>query len=196
VRPKQLGDRLRDLLLTNPLGMTVYEMSSADGTPMDTIIGALYRNYGFYIGGWQRADTGKYRALWCVVRVPMDAPRPTHAEVIRDTQEAIKQRKLAEYKKSQQKALEMRKKASEQLKAIRAIEKLEAAKRKAESKALREKAKAEERAERAERKAAAKREAMAKAAMVAWQPPIEDDDPTIIRTRWVKVQPWPQGVRP
>ncbi len=185
MKPQPLGDRLRKLLLDNPLGMTVQQMSKADGTPMDTIIGALYRNYGFYIGGWQKADTGKYRALWCMVRVPMDAPRPTHAEVVHDTQEAARQRKLAEFKVRQHEVRELRKKANEQLKAQREVEKLAAKQRKAEAKLLRQKMKEEERAAR-----------KVKAAVVAWQPPIEDDgDTTTIRTRWVTPPPWMQGAR-
>lgn len=184
-RHLSLGDRLRKLLLDNPLGLSVPQMSKLDGTPMDTIMGALYRNYGFYIGGWQKADTGKYRALWCVVRVPMSAPRPVEYAECLDTKEAIKQRKMAEFKVRQHEQRELRKKANEQLRAQREIEKLAAKQRKAEAKLLRQKMREEESAAR-----------KAKAAVVAWQPPIEDDgDTTTIRTRWVTPPPWMQGAR-
>lgn len=179
----RLGDRLRKLLLDNPLGLTVTQMSKLDGTPMDTIIGALYRNYGFYIGGWQKADAGKYRALWCVVRVPMDAPRPTHADVIRDEAEAIKQRKLTDFKKRQHEVREMRKKAREEFKAQREAEKILERARKAEAKELRKRMEAEAKAQR-----------KAQTSTVVWHEPIDDDN-TTIRTRWVTPPPWAQGAR-
>lgn len=175
--PQPLGERLRKLLLANPMGLTVPQMSALDGTPMDTIMGALYRNYGFYIGGWQKADTGKYRAIWCVVRVPMDAQRPSHAEVISDQEEAAKQRKKADYKKRQQEARELRNKVRAEFKAKRELEKAAEKIRKAEARELRRRMQAEAKAER-----------KAKVPAMVWTPPADDDK--TIKTRWVTPPPW------
>lgn len=172
-----LGERLRLLLLANPMGLTVPQMSAADGTPMDTIMGALYRNYGFYIGGWQKADTGKYRAIWCVVRVPADMPRPVEYAACIDTQDAIKQRKKADYKKRQQEARELRAKVRAEFKAKREADKAAEKIRKAEARELRKRMEAEAKAER-----------KAKAPAMVWTPPAEDDK--TIKTRWVTPPPW------
>ena len=172
-----LGERLRLLLLANPMGLTVPQMSAADGTPMDTIMGALYRNYGFYIGGWQKADTGKYRAIWCVVRVPMDAQRPSHAEVISDQEEAAKQRKSEDRKRRQQEARDLAKRVRAEFKAKRELEKAAEKIRKAEARELRRRMKAEAKAER-----------KAKVPAMVWTPPAEDDK--TIKTRWVTPPPW------
>jgi hypothetical protein len=175
--PLPLGERLRKLLLANPLGMTVSQMSVADGTPMDTIIGALYRNYGFYIGGWQKADTGKYRAIWCLVRVPNDAPRPSHAEVVSDQEDAIKQRKSEDRKRRQQEARDLARRVRAEFKAKREADKAAEKIRKAEARELRKRMLAEAKAQR-----------KFKAPVAVWTPP--DDNDTTIKTRWVTPPPW------
>lgn len=93
-----IGERLRNLLLDNPQGMTVYDLADADGSPHDTVISALYRGYGFYVGGWEKVNTSHLRAIWMVVRVPDRAPKPAGFEQI-DEKEAALQRKRIELRR-------------------------------------------------------------------------------------------------
>jgi hypothetical protein len=130
-----IGIRLRELLLANPQGMTVREISKADGATQDLVISALRRNYGFYISDWQKVTTGLYRAVWSVVTVPAGAPKPMEYSECYDMKEALQQRKseLAKAKRleeSRKRALE-RKKAKLERDRIKAEEK----QRKAEAKA-------------------------------------------------------------
>lgn len=88
-----IGVRLRELLLANPQGMSVRELSKADGEPQDIIVAALGRNYGFYIAEYQKVTTSTYRSIWRVIAVPPNAPMPVENAECCDTQEALKQRK-------------------------------------------------------------------------------------------------------
>lgn len=181
MRPTNIGVRLRELLLANPDGMTVRELSKIDGTPQDVIMGALERNYGFYVGGWEKAVAGKYRAVWRCVPVPASAPKPMEYSECYDKEEARIQRQIEGRKEINAQLVAQRRKARLELKAQLAQEKLEAKQRKAEAKALREQAKAEERAERLKRKHAMP------AGGAGYVPQL---------TRWAPVQPWPEGARP
>lgn len=134
-RSLPLGDRLRKLLTVHQFGMTLPELAEADGTPQDLVLSALYRNYGFYIGSWQKMLNGKYRAVWCVVRIPMDAPRPKDAKPLCDFQESIRQKKKQELKKRREKERALRAKVREAEKVKRQAEKLAEKERKAQVKA-------------------------------------------------------------
>lgn len=70
------GSILRKLLLANPEGMTVREMSKSYGIPQDVVSAALGRNYGFYVADWVlRDDHTDYVSLWRCVPVPESPPR-------------------------------------------------------------------------------------------------------------------------
>ena len=181
-RPTNIGIRLRNLLLANPDGMTTRDLSKIDGTPQDIVMSALERNYGFYVGGWEKAAAGKYRAVWKCVVVPASAPKPMEYAECYDKEEASIQRQRENYKEINAQLIVERRKARIELKAQREREKVEAKQRKAESKALREQAKAEERAE-AVRKKELKRisQHMEPAAPAGYKP---------AKTVWVTPPPW------
>lgn len=160
MKPKQLGDRLREMLLERIIGMTVKEMSDLDGTPQDNVIAALYRGYGFYISGWQKVKANHYVAVWNCVRVPSDAPRPKVEHVRIDDTLAQQAREREERKKRKAKEREKQKAANAKL---RELQKQERAKKRAE------------------------REAMKKQILDSL-PVVEQYVPQ--RTRWVKTQPW------
>lgn len=180
MRPTNIGVRLRELLLANPDGLTTRELSKLDGTPQDVIMGALERNFGFYVGGWEKAVAGKYRAIWRVVVVPASAPKPMEYAECYDAEEARIQRQRDGRKEINAQLAAQRRKARIELKAQREREKLEAKQRKAEAKALREQAKAEERAERLRRKHGL---------------PAGGDSYVPQKTVWVTPPPWAQGAQ-
>lgn len=177
--PLNIGKRLRNLLLTTQ-GMTVRELSKADGTPMDTIMAALERNYGFYVGGWEKAVAGKYRAKWYCVPVPQSAPKPMEYATCFDTEESISQRKQADYKAMQARNREVQARARKQYQAKREAEKLADKARKAELRAARLKAKEDARAARAAKKLGA---------------PAGGDNYVPQKTVWVTPPPWAQGAK-
>jgi len=152
MRPTNIGIRLRNLLLANPDGMTTRDISKIDGTPQDIVMSALERNYGFYVGDWEKVSAGKYRAVWRCVSVPASAEKPMEYAECYDKEEARIQRQIVGRKEINAQLVAQRRKARIELKAKLEREKIEAKQRKAEAKALREQVKAEERAEAARKK--------------------------------------------
>lgn len=65
--------RLRELLRSNPDGMTTGEMQQALGGLQKSVAAALHRMPDAYIDRWQ---TGPLRPVWCVVVPPEHCPRP------------------------------------------------------------------------------------------------------------------------
>ena len=198
MRPANLGDRLRKLLLDNIVGMTVKQMSDADGTAQDTVMAALYRNYGFYICGWHKVRANQYVAIWNCVRVPEKAAKPRGEFEEVDNYEAMMARKRADYRK--RKVEERAKQNAIRLKlhaervAQREREQIAARAARAEREAFR----AQERIERAERRAkiAAERAAGKKAEKIIIESAPRDPSYVPQLTRWVPVAPWPEGERP
>jgi len=182
MRPTNIGARLRNLLLANPDGMTTRDLSKIDGTPQDIVMGALERNYGFYVGGWEKVSAGKYRTVWRCVAVPASAPKPMEYSESYDKEEARIQRQRENYKEINAQLVAQRRKARMELKVQREREKLEAKQRKAESKALREQAEAERRADAARRKKLKSIEqSLQPAAPEGYKP---------AKTVWVTPPPW------
>ena len=175
-----IGDRLRKILLDNPQGMTIVELSKADGSPQDAIISALYRGYGFYIGGWSKFNSVHLRAVWMVVRVPERAPKPAGYDDVTE-KEAELQRKRIEYRRRQladrDKLDAIRKKLRQQRDEERERHAEVQAAIKAERKAVRE----QERIQREQRRAQIAAEKAAKKEK-AYVPE---------KTFWQPVKPWP-----
>lgn len=179
--PLNIGKRLRKLLLDTPDGMTVRELSKADGAPMDVIISALERNYGFYIGDWQKAVAGKYRAVWRCIPVPASAPKPMEYAACFDTEESINQRKQADYKAMQAHNREVQERVRKQFQAKRAAERLEEKARKAEAKAEMKRIELDVRKNNGLKKAGT---------------PAGGDNYVPQKTVWVTPPPWARGAQP
>lgn len=198
MRPANIGDRLRKLLLDGVGGMTVKQLSEADGTPQETVMSALYRNYGFYIGDWEKVRQGQYVAVWNCVRVPDKAKKPRGAFEQVDDYQAMMARKRDEYKKrkveEREKQNAIRLKLHAERVAQREKEQLAVRAARAEREAIR----AQERIDRAERRAklAADRLEKKKAEKIIIESAPREPAYTPQLTRWQPVAPWPQGARP
>lgn len=181
-----IGARLRKILLEHPEGMTIAQLSKIDGSPQDTITGALNRGYGFYVGGWTKLHGVHWRAVWMVVRVPDRAPKPVDAQDA-DQIEAEKQRKAIEYKRRQLAERERLKAIRAKLKRQRDEERErhanEQAKIKAERKAVREQERLAREQRRAEREAKKQK------------PAPREPEYVPEKTFWQPVKPWSEGAR-
>lgn len=97
---KPIGERVREVLLANPAGLTVREISKLVDSPMDLVIACLRRTYGCYIIDFVPVKTGarQYNALWCCVTVPANAIKPAEfqgAVVVDDKQADAEKRAIA-----------------------------------------------------------------------------------------------------
>lgn len=97
---KPIGERVRDVLLANPTGLTVREISKLVDSPMDLVIACLRRTYGCYIIKFVPSKSGArtYNALWCCVAVPANAIKPAEfqgAVVVDDKQADAEKRAIA-----------------------------------------------------------------------------------------------------
>lgn len=79
---KPIGEKVRDVLLANPQGLTVREISNLVDSPMDLVIACLRRTYGCYIVNFVpvRSGSRQYNALWCCVAVPANAIKPKNSK--------------------------------------------------------------------------------------------------------------------
>lgn len=79
---KPIGERVRDVLLANPQGLTVREISKLVDSPMDLVLACLRRTYGCYIANFVPAKSGArtFNAIWCCVVVPANAVKPAKFE--------------------------------------------------------------------------------------------------------------------
>jgi len=94
------GERTREVLLANPQGLTVREISKLVDSPMDLVLACLRRTYGCYIVKFIPSKSGArtYNALWCCVAVPANAVKPAEFEgavVIDDKQADAQKRAIA-----------------------------------------------------------------------------------------------------
>jgi hypothetical protein len=94
------GERTREVLLANPQGLTVREISKLVGSPMDLVLACLRRTYGCYIVKFIPSKSGArtYNALWCCVVVPANAIKPAEfqgAVVVDDKQADAEKRAIA-----------------------------------------------------------------------------------------------------
>lgn len=181
---ERLGDRLRKMLLINISGMTIKQMSDADGTPQESILSAMYRNYGFYICGWSKVRPHQYVAIWNCVRVPANSPKPKGTFEQVDVIEALKAREREERKKrrAEERAHEQEanRKLRAQLAAQREHDKEIVRKAKEERKALR----IQEQLSREVKQIKVKHKV--KLEKVQLQPVLYVPQ----RTHWIPVQPW------
>jgi hypothetical protein len=94
---KPIGERVREVLLANPAGLTVREISRLVGSHMDLVIACLRRTYGCYIVKFIPSKSGArtYNALWCCVAVPANAVKPAEFEgaVVIDDKQADAQKR-------------------------------------------------------------------------------------------------------
>ena len=95
---KPIGERVRDVLLANPQGLVVRDISKLVDSPMDLVIACLRRTYGCYIVNFLPVKSGarQYNALWCCVTVPANATKPkysTHPVKVVDDEMALAQKK-------------------------------------------------------------------------------------------------------
>ena len=97
---KPIGEKVRDVLLANPQGLTVRELSKLLGSPMDLVLACLRRTYGCYIREFVPAKSGArtYNAVWCCVAVPANPIKPAKFEddlVVDDKQAEQEKRDIA-----------------------------------------------------------------------------------------------------
>jgi hypothetical protein len=71
----QLQNKLRELL-TGTDGMTTRQLGAYVDSGMRDITRALKVMPDAYIDRWQVKNRGQYAAVWCVVDVPENCPRP------------------------------------------------------------------------------------------------------------------------
>lgn len=110
---KPIGEKVREILLANPQGLTVREISKILDTTMDLVIACLRRTYGCYIANFVPVRSGarQYNAVWCCVAVPANAIKPAEFEgavVVDDKQAdaeklAIARRAAAKKQRAKQK---------------------------------------------------------------------------------------------
>lgn len=86
---------IRKLLLDNPDGLTLRQLSKATGITIESCMNSLRRSYGCYVSHWQESSP-EHKILcqvWKCVPVPADAPKPN----VKKTPEEMKQYQ-AEYR--------------------------------------------------------------------------------------------------
>jgi len=69
-------DKIRQCLQDYPDGRTVAEIAECTRIPTDTLRRALDTCFGVYVDRWQGPYRGQWAAVWCVVAVPENCPRP------------------------------------------------------------------------------------------------------------------------
>lgn len=68
--------RIRDYLRANPDGAITSKIADAVGASYLTVYQALDIMPDTYIDRWQPGQRGQFAAVWCVVDVPENCPRP------------------------------------------------------------------------------------------------------------------------
>jgi len=72
-----LNDRVRELLIANPDGMTIPQIVGALDKSDNVVRYAVQRMPDVYIDRWVQAENaGKFAAVWVRADIPEDAPRP------------------------------------------------------------------------------------------------------------------------
>jgi hypothetical protein len=88
---KQLAPLLRDILRQHPDGLTASQIIEilGDNTPSSTIHTSLHNMPDAYIDRWNLQNPrGRYSAIWCVVDVPQNCPRPIKEKKVAEKQHA------------------------------------------------------------------------------------------------------------
>lgn len=60
-----------------PDGMTSFELSKQIGVGPSSIAMSLKAMPDAYVDRWVKKSRGPFAAVWCVVEVPEDCPKPT-----------------------------------------------------------------------------------------------------------------------
>jgi hypothetical protein len=71
----QLQTKLR-ALLTGTDGMTTRQLSAQVDSDMQDITRSLKAMPDSYVDRWTGPERGQWAAVWCVVDVPQDCPKP------------------------------------------------------------------------------------------------------------------------
>jgi hypothetical protein len=69
-------DTIRACLARNPEGMTVAELAACTQISPDTFRNSLKSCFGVYIDRWEGPFRGQWRAVYALVAVPEDCPKP------------------------------------------------------------------------------------------------------------------------
>ena len=124
---QKFGERVREVLLANPTGLTVREISKLVGSPMDLVLACLRRTYGCYIAKFIPAKNGSrmFNAVWCCVTVPVNATKPTGFEdaVVLDDKQADAQKRAIARQAEARKQRAKQKLANEKIRKAAAKEK-------------------------------------------------------------------------
>lgn len=75
---RPLHPQIRELLLTEPDGLTASEIAKRLGKDVDSVRVSLRSMVDCYIDRWEGPYRGQYFAIHCVVEVPDDCPHPEH----------------------------------------------------------------------------------------------------------------------
>lgn len=70
--------RIRQLLLDNPDGMTPLQIAATTGMLVSNVRVALRAMPDVYVDRWVKGKRGQYEKVVCVVYVPEDCPHPTN----------------------------------------------------------------------------------------------------------------------
>lgn len=73
---KSHHDRIRDALRLSDDGLTAWEIQQVTGISTATLSRSLRSCFGVYIDRWEGPKRGQYTAVWCVVEVPENTPKP------------------------------------------------------------------------------------------------------------------------
>lgn len=119
---KPIGEKVRDVLLANPQGLTVRDISKLVDSPMDLVLACLRRTYGCYIANFVPVRSGarQYNAVWCCVAVPANATKPkfsTHPVKVVDDEMAKAQKRRNAHRAAAKKYREKQKLKNAKLKA-------------------------------------------------------------------------------
>lgn len=83
--------KLRAILHCHPEGLTTTALSDMIGSERSNVAKYLQSMPDAYIDRWEKAQRGAYKAVWCIVEVPDDCPRPTKKVV------AVRQGRLKDF---------------------------------------------------------------------------------------------------
>lgn len=120
-----ISEVLRKVLLENPKGLTVRELSKTAGYTQDNVIACLQRNYGFYISEYIPNPSGylNLSSVWCCVPVPANPPKPSIGLLLMDEINADNERRRNAKREQKQKERLLQKRANEKIKAAAKAEK-------------------------------------------------------------------------
>lgn len=74
---KRLQNKIRAALAASPDGLSCTELTAALGVTRIGVRQSLPLCFGVYVDRWRRAAHGSLEAVYCVVDVPGNCPKPT-----------------------------------------------------------------------------------------------------------------------